>query len=372
MKKFCPNCGKPVKDSDNVCGNCGYQLKKKEINSSPVNKFETKDNSNLSSNNTVPPTRANFKVKKPNNKKIMWICGGVLAVVIIGGGIFAGHQYLNNKNAEVKTVQSKKPTTKKATPSTKKQTQNTHQTSSEYSNDEWMMMGYIAYKAKDSDSASAIDEVKDYFKDGELTAQKNSSNSYTLSNEYGSVDVDVKKDEVVVSNDGTTTFSKDSLKNTFGDDMSIIKSLIKNISSSKSTDADDNDSDAGHWKSGIPADIVGEYSDEDLPRTQEPTDVYSFRPDHLTYWTSGMPTNFASNIKYKKLGADKYKLKFDVIMTGGPLPENSPKLQNGEPYQESTETITFEKVGELYNINGTKVEKVSSTKFTLPVSPGER
>ena len=373
MKKFCPNCGKPVKDTDNVCGNCGYKLKKKATNNSTANRSVANENIAHSDKNTLSNTRASYMEKNHNpkhNKTIMWICGGVLAVVIIGGGIFAGHQYVNNKNAEVKTTQSSKPTAKKAIPAPKKKQKSNQQNASEYSNDEWMMMGYIAYKAKDSNTSQAIDDVKDYFSDGELTAHKNSSTSYTLSNEYGSVDVDVKDDEVVVSNDGTSTFSKDTLKQNFSNDLSTIKSLVSHISSSSDEEATSNN-ESGNWKSGVPRDIVGEYSDEDLPRTQEPTTTFSFRPNHLTYWTSGMPTNYASNIKYQKLGNNKYKLNFDVLMVGGPLPQNSPKLKNGQLYQKGKETITFEKVGEFYNIYGTKVEKVSSTKFTLPISPEE-
>ena len=245
MKKFCPNCGKPVRDTDNICGNCGYKLKKKETNNSPVNRSVANGNIDHSDKSTLSNTRASYMEKNHNpehNKTIMWICGGVLAVVIIGGGIFAGHQYVNNKNAEVKTTQSSKSTTKKATSATKKDQEANHRNSSEYSNDEWMMMGYIAYKAKDSDTTQAINDVKNYFSDGELTAHKNSSASYTLSNEYGSVEIDVKDDEVVVSNDGTSTFSKDTLKHTYGDDIDVIKSLIRNISSSSSTHSSDTDS----------------------------------------------------------------------------------------------------------------------------------
>ncbi|GBG04653.1 zinc-ribbon domain-containing protein [Lactobacillus rodentium] len=365
MKKFCPNCGKPVKDTDNVCGNCGYELKKKETNNSPVNRSVAKGNIAHSNKKTLSNTRASYMEKNHNpkhNKTIMWICGGVLAAVIIGGGIFAGHQYVSNKNAEVKTTQSSKPTTKKATPATKKNQESNHQNSSEYSNDEWMMMGYIAYKAKDSGTTQAIDDVKNYFSDGELTAHKNSSTSYTLSNEYGSVDVDVKDDEVVVSNDGTSTFSKDTLKKSFSNDLSTIKSLVSHISSSSDEEATSNN-ESGNWKSGVARDIVGEYAsykDESEESKLATFYVYDLRSDGISCFHSNMSQSFGKNVKYQKIGKDKYNLKFD---------EKVHRFGTGSSDSENIANLTFEKNGDKYFINGNQVYKQSSTKFTLPSSP---
>ena len=247
MKKFCPNCGKPVKETDNVCGNCGHQLKQTPVSNQTETSFPP---TSPQKSDSVQNTRANYAVKNKGHKKgIMWTCAAVLAVVIIGGGIFAGHQYLTNKNHQTEMAQDNnmKSSKKAAKSSTKEnnRTENSEEdqadnTDSNISADEWMMMGYIAYKAKDSDTTQAIDDVKNYFNDGDLKAYKNSDGSYTLTNEYGSVDVDVKEDEVVVSNDGTSTFSKYTLKDNFGGEMSTIESLTGNISnSSNSEDSDD-------------------------------------------------------------------------------------------------------------------------------------
>ena len=247
MKKFCPNCGNPVKETDNVCGNCGYKLKKKETNNSTVNRSVANENIDHSDKNTLSNTRASYMEKNHNpkhNKTIMWICGGVLAAVIIGGGIFAGRQYVNNKNAEVKTTQNNKTTTKKTTPATNKNQESNHRNSSEYSNDKWMMMGYLAYKARNSTNLNEIEsgnlpnvinEVNTNFKQGKISVYKKSSNSYTLSNEYGSVNVHVKRDTVVVSGDGTSNFPKTSLKEVLGGENSLLNILVKYISSNKVT-----------------------------------------------------------------------------------------------------------------------------------------
>ena len=271
----------------------------------------------------------------------------------------------NNQVNNVKNEKSsKQPAQKSVTTSSKKE--------SNINNDEWMMMGYVAYRAKDSNGSDALNEVESNLNSNDLSATRNSANSYTFSNDYGSVDVKVENDKVVVSNDGTSTFSKDKLEDSFNGDMKTIQKLAKNISTSSNfKSVSESDSETGSWKSGIPAEIVGEYSDENIPRKQEPVDVYSIRPDHLTFWQSGMPTNFASNIQYQKLGKNKYKLRFDMRSVGGPLKEDSPTLSNGEKYQDSTGTLTFEKEdqGSFYRIDGITVEKVSSTKFSLPASP---
>ena len=361
MKKFCPNCGKPVKETDNICGNCGHKLNKPSVS----NQTKASLTPNSSKNNdTVPSTRATYATQNKDHKKgVMWTCAGILAVVIIGGGIFAGHQYVTSKNNQATTAQNSKlkSSNKVAQSSTKKSTKTSHQEHSEYSNDEWMMMGYIAYKAKDSNTSQAIDDVKDYFSDGKLTAHKNSSTSYTLSNEYGSVDVDVKDDEVVVSNDGTSTFSKDTLKQSFSNDLSTIKSLVSYISSSSDEEATSDES--GNWKSGVPRDIVGEYAsykDESEESKLATFYVYDLRSDGISCFHSNMSQSFGKNVKYQKLGKNKYNLKFD---------EKVHRFGTGSSDSENIANLTFEKNGNKYFINGNQVYKQSSTKFTLPSSP---
>ena len=373
MKKFCPNCGKPVKETDNICGNCGHKLKPKAVSSQSQTSFTPKSSQKSDS---VQNTRANYVAKNKDHKKgVMWTCAGILAVVIIGGGIYAGRQYVTSKNNQATTAQNSKlkSSNKVAQSSTKKSTKTSHQEHSEYSNDEWMMMGYIAYKAKDSNTSQAIDDVKDYFSDGDLTAHKNSSTSYTLSNEYGSVDIDVKDGEVVVSNDGTSTFSKDTLKSTFGDDLSTIKSLVSYISkSSKTSDETENDSDSSEWKSGVPSNLIGSY--KNYRNEQEEKDLqtvitYDFWKDRFTFWQSSDLTRFATNVKYKKI-RDGYVLKFDEMDVGGGyhLPDNSPTLSNGLKYRKVPEQqLTILKEGNSIKIDGPWLYK--SNSYSLPKTP---
>lgn len=56
VKKVCPNCGKPVKDTDDVCSNCGQKLK-----------------------------RASYKSHKKHKKAGLWIGLGLLVVILFGG-----------------------------------------------------------------------------------------------------------------------------------------------------------------------------------------------------------------------------------------------------------------------------------------------
>ena len=165
----------------------------------------------------------------------------MIGIVGIGLGTIALAACSNNQVNNVKNEKSSKQTAQKSVTSSSKKESNIN-------NDEWMMMGYVAYRAKDSN---------------DLSATRNSANSYTFSNDYGSVDVKVENDKVVVSNDGTSTFSKDKLEDSFNGDMKTIQKLAKNISTSSNfKSVSESDSETGSWKSGIPAEIVGEYSDE--------------------------------------------------------------------------------------------------------------
>ena len=67
MKKICPNCGKPVSDTDKVCSNCCQKLK-----------------------------RAVNTQNKKSKKTIVGACLAALVVFILGGTYYSLHQYRNN------------------------------------------------------------------------------------------------------------------------------------------------------------------------------------------------------------------------------------------------------------------------------------
>lgn len=123
-----------------------------------------------------------------------------------------------------------------------KQSNNTDQNDTQgsdeqYSTDEWMLMGYMAYCHDNyvqsrhiKNNAELVDDVSEDLSDGSLKAVKNSSDSYTLTNKFGSVDVDVEKDDVKVTGDGETVNAKSELKNKFNNYVNKIKAMTKNIS----------------------------------------------------------------------------------------------------------------------------------------------
>ena len=131
----------------------------------------------------------------------------------------------NNQVNNVKNERSSKQTAQKSVTSSSKKKSNIN-------NDEWMMMAYVAYRAKDGSEnyAGTLNEVKRNLNDGNLSVVRNPDNLYTFSNDYGSVDVKVENDKVVVSNDETSTFSKNKLKDNFTDKIQTIKQLANNIS----------------------------------------------------------------------------------------------------------------------------------------------
>lgn len=78
MSKFCENCGAELKDTDNVCSNCG----------TPVENAEPKDvkveeSTNVTETVNTNTTASNAKPEKKNNTKLYAIIGGIAALVII-------------------------------------------------------------------------------------------------------------------------------------------------------------------------------------------------------------------------------------------------------------------------------------------------
>lgn len=93
MSNFCPNCGKPVKSTDNVCGNCGTPLKNKQ--------------SNINGKAASQSIRSQQPYKKKHSA-YKWVIG-VAGVVILAGGGYLIHQNsasTNNSTAMKKTANS--------------------------------------------------------------------------------------------------------------------------------------------------------------------------------------------------------------------------------------------------------------------------
>lgn len=86
MKKFCPNCGQPLKDGATFCPNCGAKITQ---NSSVVNNSSSRINSNQTRTVQNP---APHKPMSKKNKIIISIVA-VLAVICIGTYMFGKNYY---------------------------------------------------------------------------------------------------------------------------------------------------------------------------------------------------------------------------------------------------------------------------------------
>lgn len=235
MKNFCPNCGTPLKPGAEFCSNCGTKIKKQTNIKQP----------------TTPTPMSPKKPKKNNNVKI--IVGALVAIVAICAVIFViiYHNESSSTQNETKSAMTHKG--KKKVKSTDQNVPSNNQSSSDsenYSTDEWMLMGYMAYAYDNyvesdniANNSELVDAVQDDLSNGDLEVSKNSDTSYTLTNKYGSVDVDVDSDDVEVSNDGDTTNAKSELEKKFSsykDQIQKMTTYIKNDGSS-SDDNEEND-----------------------------------------------------------------------------------------------------------------------------------
>ncbi|GAA3639021.1 hypothetical protein GCM10022297_16530 [Lactobacillus hamsteri] len=194
------------------------------------------------------------------NKKLVGIIVAAIAVILVCFGVI----YVNQAHKDtVQTNQSNSTGLK--IQRTKHSNTQSSKSEDNYSNDEWMLMGYMAY-AHDNyvqsrhiqNNSDLVTDVSEDLDDGSLKVEKNSANTYTLSNKFGSVDVTVENDDVKVENDGTTTTSKTELKRTFAQFENKIQAMTKNISedgnsqnnsSSTKNDSDDSDKADGNGPS---------------------------------------------------------------------------------------------------------------------------
>lgn len=174
---------------------------------------------------------------------------GIIAIIVV---VLAGAAFYFTKQAQDKSSQVAESTTsqkstsvmkKKSSASSSSKIEKKNQTEDGFSTDEWMLMGYMAYARKNHDNEATpelVNETAEELSDGDLKAVKNSDGTYTLSNQYGSVDVTVEGNQVKVTNDGTTINSKSDLKKTFSSYQSKLSQMAQNIGKSddkKSTDS---------------------------------------------------------------------------------------------------------------------------------------
>lgn len=178
------------------------------------------------------------------NKKLVGIIVAAIAVILVCFGVI----YVNQAHKDTAQTSQSNSTGLKIQRTKHSNTQSS-KSEDNYSNDEWMLMGYMAY-AHDNyvqsrhiqNNSDLVTDVGEDLDDGSLKVEKNSANTYTLSNKFGSVDVTVEEDDVKVENDGTTTTSKTELKRTFAQFENKIQSMTKNISEDGNSDSDANNS----------------------------------------------------------------------------------------------------------------------------------
>jgi hypothetical protein len=153
----------------------------------------------------------------------------IISLVVIAGCVLFIFSRQRAKPAAVKPAANKSS-------EVQKKTNKADKTKDQYSTDEWMLMGYMAY-AHDNyvesrhikGTADLVTDVGQDLSTGALKAEKTGTNSYHLTNKFGSVDVDVETADVKVSGDGSTFTAKSELKNAFKPYADQIKKMTKNI-----------------------------------------------------------------------------------------------------------------------------------------------
>ena len=233
MKKFCPHCGTPITGKEKFCKNCGTALQnsgqRAKNPSQPVQNSVSKQPQSVqpSMQHRTTQWQRPYKTKK-SNKKIIAICVAAAIILIAIGGAWFFTQKSNNE-ASVSTSKQTKTHKKAAKKPAKKK---------EYPNNLWMLMGYMNYARKNYEKGKNVHNTGDLvkavgsdFSDGTLRVQPNSNKSFTVSNDYGSVDVAVNKNNVKVTNDGMTVATKTELKKTFGKYKKQIQQISKSIDS---------------------------------------------------------------------------------------------------------------------------------------------
>lgn len=155
----------------------------------------------------------------------------IVLLIIIGIAIFLGYrfyqQYQNKEQADHVRISNilhphhpKIKTAKKAIPKLV------------FNNNDWLMMGYMAYARHNyeesrrvKNTAELVSDIEKDLQRGALKAKKEDRQTYILSNKYGSVNGYVKKNEVEITGDGVTATSKKALKSTFSSYQEQIREM---------------------------------------------------------------------------------------------------------------------------------------------------
>lgn len=221
-KKFCPNCGHPLKQDVDFCPSCGFKVHSKK----------------QTSDQRVNHTQRVQQISKKRMSKLGIVIASCILLLLVGG--ITGFYFYNQHHDQAAVISHSKKGTKKQNTMGKKNKNNADKNkdsqNKDYSNAIWMLMGYMAYARKNyedgqnvTSTSELVDAVVKDFKDDTLTATKKSSTTYNVSNDYGDVDVEVKPSEVKVTNDGTTVTPKSELKETFNKYTTKISPVVKKI-----------------------------------------------------------------------------------------------------------------------------------------------
>lgn len=221
-KKFCPNCGQPLKADSVFCPNCGFNVHSKTPKS----------------DQRINHTQRVQQISKKRKSKLGIVMASCILLLLVGG--ITGFYFYNQHHDQAAVIAHSKKGTKKQNLRVKKNKNNADKNENsqkkDYSNAIWMLMGYMAYARKNyedgqnvTSTSQLVDAVVKDFKDDTLTATKKSSTTYNVSNNYGDVDVEVKPSEVKVTNDGTTVTPKSELKETFNKYTTKISPVVKKI-----------------------------------------------------------------------------------------------------------------------------------------------
>ncbi|MGQ5709160.1 zinc-ribbon domain-containing protein [Lactobacillus sp. PSON] len=256
MKNFCPKCGNSLKPNAKFCPKCGTKIE---------SKVSPRQNITEQVVQQVPK-----KPKKFKNYKAFIIAMAVIIVAIAGGFGFVIYQKNSqaSKATSVLTHKSNKAATKKTNNAAQSAAQSDNQSASQndsnYSIDEWMLMGYMAYAHDNyvesrhiSGTSDLVEDVGEDIANSDLKVDKNSDTSYTLTNKFGSVDVDVDSNDVKVKADNgdEVTTDKDKLEDTFSSYKGQIQKMTSYIKSGNSDSKEDNNENtASESKSSIPGD----------------------------------------------------------------------------------------------------------------------
>lgn len=276
-----------------------------------------------------------------------------IIIVILAGGVFYFTKQAQNKASQVAAPEAgqssstsvMKKKSSSVSLSTKKE---------EFSNDEWMLMGYMAYARKNHSNeknSELVNEIADELNDGDLKAVKNSNNTYTLSNQYGSVDVIVKDSQVEVTNDGTTINSKANLKKMFNSYQIKLSQMVKSIgkSAEKSTNSK---TDFDTKELAVIAYIESHKASakENITKTQQAVDR-GYQPSEDADYISGLYKNngnYGVAFNHSTSQYDEYKVTGDTIQTivsGGGVQSNGSKYSVKEltekyaPYKTEVDRI---------------------------------